>query len=249
MKVDLDHVAIATRDVGPILDALVGDLGAQVLWGGANFGFRAMQVDAGDLRIELLEPYNVEQNDFLERFLQANGEGAHHMTFKTEDIRALLGTIEGAGYHPVGVNIDNPFWKEAFIHPKEAGGTVVQIAQAGMDSPLDIDPSIIPEGMREYGPAKWWSDPPEPAQTRSILHRVVVTTDEMSVALGLYLDLLGGVREDFGEGFVDLAWPGGGQVRLEHAAGRKQGIDRLEWTHEGAPMERIVGGTRFVLGP
>jgi catechol 2,3-dioxygenase-like lactoylglutathione lyase family enzyme len=249
VKIDLDHVAIATSDVNPILDSLVGDLGAQVLWGGANFGFRAMQVDAGDLRIELLEPYNVEQNDFLERFLMANGEGAHHLTFKTDDIVALIARIESAGYHPVGVNIDNPFWKEAFVHPKEAGGTVVQVAQSGVDSPLDIDPSVIPEDMREYGPAKWWSDPPPPAATRSILRRVVVTTDEMSVALGLYLDLLGGVREDFGEGFVDLAWPGGGRVRLEHAAGRKEGIDRLEWTHSRPLEERRVGGTRFVLSP
>lgn len=56
-RFDLDHVAIALRDVGPTLHALVGELGASVLFGGANFGFRAMQVDGGDLRIELLEPW------------------------------------------------------------------------------------------------------------------------------------------------------------------------------------------------
>jgi catechol 2,3-dioxygenase-like lactoylglutathione lyase family enzyme len=87
---DLDHVAIACRDVTPVLEVLVSELGCEVLFGGANFGFRAMQLDCGDLRIELLEPYNPETNDFLERFLDANGDGPHHLTFKVVDIEPSL---------------------------------------------------------------------------------------------------------------------------------------------------------------
>jgi hypothetical protein len=36
---------------------------------------------------------------------------------------------------------------------------------------------------------------------------------------------------------------------LELAAGRPEGVDRLEWTHDGPHEERTVGGTRFVLYP
>ena len=247
---DLDHVAIATRDVTDLLSTLVGRLGAPVMFGGANLGFRAMQVDGGDLRIELLEPFNIDVNDFLERFLQANGEGPHHLTFKTDDIRAELARAEAAGYTPVGVNLEVPFWQEAFIHPKQASGTVIQIAQSAF-GPLDFGqdaPSGAPgDGAGAFGPGRWWPEPPAPAPSRAILRRVVITTDEMARSLGLYAELLGGKRTDFGEGWVELGWPGGGRIRLEHAAGRREGIDRLEWTHAGPALEIEVAGTSFVL--
>src|SRR5919108_574300 len=158
MVIDLDHVALALQDVGPTLRTLVTDFGTPVLFGGVNFGFRAVQVDGGDLHIELLEPFNTEANDFLERFLRRSGEGPHHLTFKTDDIRRELEAVERAGYNPVNVNLENAWWME-------------------------------------------------------------------------------------------LEWPGGGRVRIELAAGRREGIDRLEWTHTGRHTERTVGGTRFVLYP
>jgi catechol 2,3-dioxygenase-like lactoylglutathione lyase family enzyme len=241
--VKLDHVAIALKDVGPTVRTLVGELGAPILFGGANFGFRAIQVDAGNLAIELLEPWNVEANDFLARFLERNGEGPHHLTFKTDNIRRELDRVRAAGYGPVGVNIDNPWWMEAFLHPKEAGGTVIQIAQAG------ITPEQLDREAGEYGPGRWWPDPPAAAHERAILQRVVLATDEIGRALALYADLLDGATTDHGEGWIDLSWPGGGNVRLEAAAGRPAGINRLEWTHAGATSERVIGGTRMVLYP
>jgi catechol 2,3-dioxygenase-like lactoylglutathione lyase family enzyme len=246
-NLDLDHVAIATRDVGPIVHALVADFGSHVLYGGVNFGFRAMQLNCGDLRIELLEPHNIEQNDFLERFLVRSGEGPHHLTFKTDDIEKLLARIEEAGYHPVGVNIDNPFWREAFIHPKEAGGTVVQVAQSDFGS-IDFERDA---GEYAQGPGKWWPDPPQPGPdaARAVLRRVVVTTDSMQGALGLYDDVLGGERVGWDEGFVELGWKGGGKIRLEAAAGRPAGIDRIEWEHDGRRNEMSVGGTTMVRYP
>jgi hypothetical protein len=251
--IDLDHVAIAAHDVKPTMDALTSELGAVVLYGGASIGFRAVQVDAGDLRIELLEPWNVEANDFLVRFLERHGEGPHHLTFKTNDIRRELKRAEEAGYQPVGVRIDNPWWQEAFLHPSQAGGTVVQIAQSGIeDDQLDRE-------VREYGPGRWWDPPPAPSDdraiqseggaSRAILRRVVVTSDETGRALGLYADLLGGSTVDHGEGWIELGWPGGGRIRVEAAAQRPEGISRLEWTHRGPRSELTIGGTAVVLYP
>ena len=58
---DLDHIALATRDVTDALDVLVGDLGATVLFGGESAGFRPVTMRLGDaqegMNIELLEPW------------------------------------------------------------------------------------------------------------------------------------------------------------------------------------------------
>jgi catechol 2,3-dioxygenase-like lactoylglutathione lyase family enzyme len=248
--VDLDHVAIATEDVTDVLNTLVGQLGTPVIFGGANIGFRAMQVAGGDLRIELLEPFNIDQSDFLRRFLDANGEGPHHLTFKTDDIEREIERVKAAGYTPVGVNISMPFWREMFIHPKEAGGTVIQIAQSEF-GPLDFEQEAGGEG--EFpggkGPGKWWPDPPEPNASRAILRRVVITTDEMARALALYQDLLGGQRTDHGEGWAEFTWGDTGRIRLESAAGRPEGINRLEWTYDGPQVDITVAGTLLVLYP
>ena len=53
--------------------------------------------DAGMI-IEILEPFAVEQSDFLERFLQARGEGVHHLTLKSTDLRAELERLLAAGF-------------------------------------------------------------------------------------------------------------------------------------------------------
>jgi catechol 2,3-dioxygenase-like lactoylglutathione lyase family enzyme len=248
--IDLDHVAIASENIAPILNALVGELGAKTLFGGANVGFRAMQVDAGSSRIELLEPYNVDANDFLARFLAKSGEGPHHMTFKTDNIRRELQRAEEAGFVPVNVMLGNEWWQEAFLHPKQAGGTVVQLAQSAID-PTDIDPEVIQAASErgDLGPMQWWPDPPNAAEPAARLERIVVTTEDLDVGRRLYEDLLHGESEGFGDGWFDLVWPHGGRIRIEAAAGRTPGIDRLEWTHDGAYTERVIGGARFVLYP
>jgi len=250
MVINLDHVALGLHEVGPALNTLVGELGTPVLFGGANVGFKAMQVAAGACRIELLEPHNTDVNDFLARFLDRNGEGPHHLTYKTDDIRRDLARAEDAGFVPVNVLLGNDWWQEAFLHPKQAGGTVVQLAQSAID-PTDIDPEVIQAANErgDLGPMQWWPDPPKISEHPARLERVVVTTEDIEVAMRLYQGLLLGTSSGFGDGWVDMSWPGDGCIRVEAAAGRPQGIDRLEWTHDGPYVERVIGGARFVLYP
>ena len=131
---DLDHVALATRDVRDALDVLVGELGGTILFGGNSVGFRPMQLRLGDatggMNVELLEPWDVERNDFLERFVARHGAGPHHLTFKVDDLTATLERVRSSGYRPVNIDLSDPDWKEAFLHPREAHGTVVQLAEA-----------------------------------------------------------------------------------------------------------------------
>src|SRR5690348_15950384 len=131
---DLHHVALATRDAGALLEPLVGDLDGVLTMGGENVGFRSYQVRLGDategMTVEILEPWRPERFDFLKRFVARHGEGPHHLTFKVPDLAATLERVHRTGYTPVGVSLADPRWKEAFLQPREAHGTVVQLAQA-----------------------------------------------------------------------------------------------------------------------
>ena len=49
-----------------------------------------------------------------------------------EDIEDALTLIKASGIEPIGVNLANPDWKEAFLHPRNTHGIVIQVAaQAG----------------------------------------------------------------------------------------------------------------------
>lgn len=251
---DLDHVALATRDVAPALDLFVGELGGIVLFGGQGPGFRPMQVCLGDetegMKVELLEPWDTGRSDFLERFLARHGEGPHHLTFKVPDLDAVLERVRTAGFEPVGVDRSDPDWQEAFLHPREAHGTVVQLAQA--HDHFETRAELLGH-VRTHGPdghPRWWPEPRPPGPRRGMLRRVVVATPSLPATLGFFAGLLGGQQVAAGEGWVELAWPiGGGRVRLEHRPGAAPGIDRLEGDVDGPAAEHVVAGTRLRLAP
>lgn len=247
MPIDLDHVALASADTAPALRFLVGELGATVLWGGQAVGFRPMQVVVGDaqrgMKIELLEPWQSERNDFLARFVARHTEGPHHLTFKVPDIRAAIERARGAGFTPVSIDLRDPEWMEAFLLPRQAHGTVVQLAQSDGEHPSIAD--VLEHNRRHgaQGNPRWWTDPPERAPHTAYLRRVVIATASLTSALGLFSALLGGDVEDSGPGHADLVWPGGGRIRLEERSDRPVGVDRLDI--EGLAQSCEVLKTRF----
>jgi methylmalonyl-CoA/ethylmalonyl-CoA epimerase len=125
----LDHVAVAVNSIKPALSLYRDALGGRYLMGGDEGGsWRWLQVSyPGGGKVELLEPIG---DGFLSRFLERHGEGLHHVTFKTDDIHAAIAQVEARGFELVDVNVDDPHWKEAFVRPSKAHGTLVQIAQS-----------------------------------------------------------------------------------------------------------------------
>jgi methylmalonyl-CoA/ethylmalonyl-CoA epimerase len=251
--VRLDHIALATRDAGPALDVLVGELGGTVLSGGLAVGYRPMQVHLGTategMKVELLEPWLAEQNDFLERFVTRHGEGPHHLTFKVDDLEATLARVEAAGITPVGVEMSVPIWKEAFIQPRDAHGTVVQLAESSSPEKTALEEyaAAATNGAQFMG-EQWWPDPPHRAASVTLLRRIVMTSPNLPDALDFFVGLLDGTRHAQGEGWVELSWPGGGHLRLEQRADRTAGIDRLEADGAGPARELVVGGARLLVG-
>jgi|SRR5687768_4627797 len=217
--IDLDHVAVAVEDRTVLWPRYAYELGGMWVSGGEATGFAAAQVRfANGMKLEVLEPWAVEQNDFLRRFLDRNGPGPHHLTFKVKDIVAALADAEAAGYHPVAVDLTFDEWKEAFLHPKDAPGIVVQLAQSAQE---------------------WSSEPPpgfpQPQHGTATLLRVVHAVADLDSALELFTGLLAGTERDTGENadgrWVELGWPGPGRLRLLQPA---SGTEVAAWMDDRA---------------
>jgi len=126
---DFDHVAVAVRSVRSALPLFRDALGGEYLMGGDVDGtWRWVQFrypNGG--KVELLEPLG---EGFLSKFLDRYGEGLHHVTFKTDDIDAAVADIQSRGYELVDIQTADEHWKEAFLRPSNAHGTLIQIAQS-----------------------------------------------------------------------------------------------------------------------
>jgi methylmalonyl-CoA/ethylmalonyl-CoA epimerase len=130
-----DHVAVALHSIKPALGLYRDGLGGEYLMGGDERDvWRWLQLRyPGGGKVELLEPLG---GGFLSDFLENRGEGLHHVTFKTDDIRGAIDHLRTRGYELVDVNIENPHWKEAFLRPSKSHGTLIQIAQSS--APDDV---------------------------------------------------------------------------------------------------------------
>jgi methylmalonyl-CoA/ethylmalonyl-CoA epimerase len=127
----LDHVAVALNSIEPAVKLYRDALGGDYLMGGDQAEtWKWVQFRwPGGGKVELLEP---KGEGFLSRFLDKRGEGLHHVTFKTDDIRAAIARLEAQGYELVDVNLDSTYWREAFLRPSKAHGTLIQIAQSAV---------------------------------------------------------------------------------------------------------------------
>jgi methylmalonyl-CoA/ethylmalonyl-CoA epimerase len=155
----LDHIALALPRIADATDVLVGRLGGLPESGGPGGGFRwACWAYAGGGRLEVIEPAGLD--GFVQRFLQARGPGVHHVTFKVAELARACARVEAEGYRLVGRDESDPDWRVAYLHPKEALGIVVQLAQSSGRSghrPWEVPP----------GPA----DPPRPARVLGLRMR------------------------------------------------------------------------------
>lgn len=130
MILRIDHVALAVRDYDnafrfftTLFNALPGayadDSSMKYLW---------QTMAMGDLsRLELLTPTGPAS--FLDGFLRDKQGGIHHMTLQTPDIRKAKKFLDDKGIPYFGFKEYGPAWNELFIHPRDAFGVLIQIAQ------------------------------------------------------------------------------------------------------------------------
>ena len=198
--IDFDHVAVGVERIAELWPRYVGDLGGTWLGGADSPGYRFAQVRfANGMKVEGLEPRNPEENDFLRRFVDASGPGPHHCTFKGPDLAAAVDHAGAHGFDAINVDMSDPDWKQAFLHPKAACGIVVQLAQS---SGTDFEPEPPPAPLPTARVA--------PATLDHIVHLVA----DLETARRLFVTVLGGVVDDLSASTFDACWPGGGRLRV-----------------------------------
>jgi methylmalonyl-CoA epimerase len=163
----IDHVAIAVRDLERAKHFFIDCLGGRELFCApfADQGYRWTTLELGtSCFIELIHP--LDAKGFVHRFIDKRGEGPHHITIQVDDLGAMHRVLEEKGIKTFGYSEALPGWKEFYIHPKEAFGTLIQFAEF---NPLDwINPGYIPTSYREFAPQQRVGAEEDPITVRRV---------------------------------------------------------------------------------
>jgi len=127
----LDHIAIAVPDLEAAIARFVEDLGIPL--GGredvVNQSTSTVFLPIEGTQIELIHPIDGEGP--VAAYLEKRGGGLHHLCFETDDIHADMQRLKAKGYRFLS-EAPNPGahgTKVAFIHPKSAGGVLIELAE------------------------------------------------------------------------------------------------------------------------
>jgi methylmalonyl-CoA/ethylmalonyl-CoA epimerase len=92
----LDHVAVAVRDSARALEYFTGTLGLQVVHIDELEAppVTLTYLDAGNIFIQLVSPRRPCE---IERWLDAHGDGLHHICFAVDDVASTVELLSSAG--------------------------------------------------------------------------------------------------------------------------------------------------------
>jgi len=193
-----DHVALGVPRIADAASFVAGELGGEFHDSGPGPGFRWVQwrFEGGGV-IELLEPAG-EPGGFLHRFLEGRGPGVHHVTFKVPDLEAAADRARAQGYEIVGWLDLDPSWRECFLHPKQAQGIVVQMAESN------------PVGSAEPPPWPRVDPPPPPEHPPPpvTLLGVRLAARDAAAVRRQWQEALGGRARETAGGEIEFRWRG-----------------------------------------
>lgn len=125
------HVAVVVRDLEAAL-ATYRDrlrLPLDVVLPIESDGVRIAFLDVGESKIELVEP--TDQTTGVARFLDARGEGFHHVCLEVSDLATELDRLAAQGVELIDTaprrGAEGPV---AFIHPRSCHGVLVELIEA-----------------------------------------------------------------------------------------------------------------------
>jgi methylmalonyl-CoA/ethylmalonyl-CoA epimerase len=128
---EIDHVAIAVRDLEAAIAYYHETYGCEVEHREAveRDGVEEALLKVADSYIQLLTPTRPDSP--VAKYLDAKGEGMHHVGYRVADCAAALAVVKEQG-HRVIDEVPRPGSRGttvAFVHPKTAFGTLIELVQ------------------------------------------------------------------------------------------------------------------------
>jgi methylmalonyl-CoA/ethylmalonyl-CoA epimerase len=146
--VRVDHVSIAVHDIDTALAffrrCLPIEMHVQKRPGYTD-DFNWCDFYVGPFKLELIEA--TRSDSFVRRFIDARGEGLHHLSLKVAELEPLLARLEADGVRIVDRFTGSNGQLTAFISPRSAHGVLIQFWQVPrIDEPER--PRIVPLRLR-----------------------------------------------------------------------------------------------------
>jgi methylmalonyl-CoA epimerase len=128
---EIDHVAIAVEDLDAAIDWYREVFGATVAHRETveAEGVEEALIKVADSYIQLTR--GTRPDSAVSKYLEKRGQGVHHIGYRVDDIHAALKALTDAGAQVVG-EAPKPGSRGttvAFIHPKSAFGTLIELVQ------------------------------------------------------------------------------------------------------------------------
>jgi methylmalonyl-CoA/ethylmalonyl-CoA epimerase len=128
---EVDHVAIAVRDLDAAVAWYEETFGAQVAHREVveRDGVEEALLAVADSYIQLLTPFRKDST--VAKFLDSKGEGIHHVGYRVADCSEALRQAVAAGARAIDAE-PRPGSRGttvAFLHPKTAFGTLIELVQ------------------------------------------------------------------------------------------------------------------------
>jgi methylmalonyl-CoA/ethylmalonyl-CoA epimerase len=128
---EIDHVAIAVRDLDAAVAWYADTLGATVTHREVveRDGVEEALIKVADSYIQLTTP--TRPTSTMAKFLESRGEGLHHVGYRVDDCAVALEAIKAAGGRVID-EAPRPGSRGttvAFVHPKTAFGTLIELVQ------------------------------------------------------------------------------------------------------------------------
>ena len=131
MLTEIDHVAIAVRDLPAAIDYYQRAFGATIDHREVveRDGVEEVLMKVADSYIQLLTPTRPDSP--VAKSLDKRGEGLHHVGYRVADCAAALAAMVAAGATAIDT-VPRPGSRGttvAFIHPKGSFGTLIELVQ------------------------------------------------------------------------------------------------------------------------
>jgi methylmalonyl-CoA epimerase len=129
--VEIDHVAIAVRDLDGAIAYYRDTFGVEVEHREVveSDGVEEALLKVAESYIQLLTPTRPDSP--VAKSLETRGEGLHHIGYRVADCAAALEQVKAEG-HRVIDEVPRPGSRGttvAFVHPKTAFGTLIELVQ------------------------------------------------------------------------------------------------------------------------